>query len=197
MRMLALTFALLAPLVREVRPGVERRYRVEMVQNSGDRFSYRLRARVVETKVPKGGKGELKLDLRLTDYHATIGEQKVASPLVGGGEMGIEPTGLPSGLSIAGPQGPIWLPLLAFYLPALDEDGDVTVPKTDVSGLELAGKGSWKRPRLDLDTTLAFAEKTLGKLTIGTTLDKAGWPQKAEGSLVSADGTYHFTVERG
>lgn len=195
--MLALTFALVAPLVRDVRPGVERRYRVEVVQDSGDRYAYRLRARVVETKLPKGGKGELKLDLRLTDYRATIGEQKVSSPLVGGGEMGIEPTGLPSGLNIAGPQGPIWLPLLAFYLPALDEDGDVSVPKTDVSGLVLAGKGTWKRPRLDLDTTLAFGDRTLGKLTLATTLDKAGWPQKAEGSLVSADGTYRFAVERG
>lgn len=196
MRMFLPALVLAEPLVRDLKPGTERRYRVTVEQEAGDRYAYRLRAKIVTPKVPKGAKAEIRLDLRLTDYKATLGGQKVSARLVGGGEMALEANGLPSGLNVAGPQGPIWLPVLALYLPALDEDGDVAVPNTDLSGLTLAGKGTWKRPRLDLDTTLSFKDKALGKLTLGTELDKAGWPKKSEGKLVSADGTYRFTLER-
>lgn len=182
------------PPVRDLRPGLERKYRVSIVRAGGDEYAYRLRAKVAETKEPKGEKGALRLDLRLTDYRATVSERRVSQGLIGGGLMPLEPTGLPGGLSIVGPQGPIWLPLLSLYLPTQD---DFTVPKIDLGGVSLAGKGKiGEKGRIEIDGTISRDDRELGKLTLATSLDAKGWPLKAEGSLVSADGTYRFTLEK-
>lgn len=202
---LLLAFAVAqAPLARDVRAGVERKYRVAIDQEGGDHYAYRLRLRMVKPKVPKGmtpneGSAATRLDLRLTDYRATMDEQKVSAPFVGGGEMPLEGSGLPGGLNVTGPSGPVWLPLLAFYLPSGGKEGEFAIAKVAVGpGLDLAGKGTASRGggrlRLDLDAALVAEGQEMGKLTISTTLDGAGWPEKAEGKLVSADGTFRFTL---
>lgn len=198
------------PPAREMREGLERKYRITVEQEAGDRYAYRLRARMTApavAKLPKGmeppkgqaaPQGGLVLDLRLTDYRATIGEQTVTSALIGGGQMGMEPNGLPKGLNVTGPQGPVWLPLLAFYLPAPGDDGKFNVPATPVApGLDLVGNGTFAKGHYDLQGSLQSGGTSLGKLTISATLDASGWPTKAEGALVSEDGTYRFKVEKG
>ena len=198
-----------APPVRTMRAGLERKYRVTVVQEAGDRFEYRLRARVSapvapklpKIKLPKGASPPLEtllLDLRLADYRATVGERKISAPLIGGGQMDVAPNGLPVGLNVTGPLGPVWLPVLAFYLPASGEDGKFTVPSTPVApGLDLLGKGTIGKGRFDLEGTFQAGAATLARLTLATTLDREGWPVKAEGTLVSEDGTYRFTLARG
>ena len=196
-----LAFALpCAPLARDLRPGRERKYRVEVRQDAGDEFFYRLRLRMVETKVAKIGKSESRLDARLTDYRGTMDGQKVSARLIGGGQMAFETSGVPAGLSVVGPQGPVWLPLLALAFPG-GEEGDFDLPATDVgAGLRFVGHGTLARkdgqPRITLDASLSRAESALGKVTITTTLDGDGWPKRAEGTLVSADGTYRFLLAR-
>lgn len=205
-----------APAVkREMRIGLERRYRVRVEQEGGDEYAYRLRAKVVDpaakVKLPKSLPPGLKpdlpaerlvLELRLADYRATVEGQKVSAPLIGGGQMPVGPNGLPLGLSIAGPQGPVWLPLLALYLPADGAEGPFTVARVAVgNGLDLLGEGALAREKgvasVSLDARLATKEKEIAKLTLSTRLDAQGWPTKAEGTFVGDDGTYRFTLTRG
>ena len=144
---------------------------------------------------------ELKLDLRLTDYRATMQGQSLRAALVGGGEMAADPTGLPNGLNVTGPQGPVWLPLLLFYFPG-GEDGPFDVARTPVgAGLDLAGKGTLAtkggRARVAIEATLVASGRSYGTLTLEVALDREGWPERGEGKLVSADGTTGFTLARG
>ena len=152
---------------------------------------------MTETKVPKGQRGEPRFDVRLTDYRATSGGHTVSMRSMGGGEMTVEPTGLPGGLNVSGPQGPVWLPLVSFYLPG--EQSEFEVTRIDLGGgLSMVGKGKrGEKSSFDVATVLSREGKELGKLTFGATLDGQGWPTKAEGTLVSADGTMRFTVEKG
>ena len=102
-------FAAQNPVKREIRAGLERKYRVEVVQDAGDRVSYRLRTKIVDpaanTKkgrrnAPKGTKAEppvpLVLELRLTDYRATLDGQKVSAATVGGGKLPMGRTACPA-----------------------------------------------------------------------------------------------------
>ena len=195
-----------APFVRESRPGTERKYRVKMEQDGGDRFEYRLRAKVVRPKVPKGavldkeGKETRLLELRLGDYRATIAGQKVSAASMGGGQMPLEETGLPGGLDVTGPSGPVWLPLLALYFPGVRE-GEFTMPRIAVgSGYSLSGGGKASldggKVRIDVEGTFSSGDQTTGKLTLSTTLDRAGWPERSEGTFVGRDGTYRFTLSK-
>ena len=180
------------PPVRDLRPGLERKYRVT-VTHLEDRSSYRLAVRVVEAKSDKGKKGELSLDLRLTDYRAVIDGRKASTRTLGGGPMALTANGLPGELSIAGPQGPIWLPLLSLYLPSA---GEFDVPKVDVGGgIAMTGRGRYGKTA-EIDAVLTRQGEEIGKVALATTLDPQGWPLKAEGSLVSAEGTYAFTLQR-
>ena len=193
--------------MRVYRPGLERRYRVAVEQDAGDRYGYQLRLRMVLPKTPKLPKGAtappakdvaLKLEMRLTDYRATVSEQKVSAPSLGGGETAVEPNGLPNALSLAGPSGPIWMPLLCLYLPA-DDDKAFDFEKIDVgSGLAFSGKGTLSRGdggvRIDSEGTFSSGEREMGRLTMRTILDREGWPMSAEGKLVNGDGTYRFTL---
>ncbi len=193
------------PFVREMRADLERKYRVEVTQEAGDRYEYRLRMRVVTPKLPAGAKiganTDLRLEVRLTDYRATMEGHKVSANMIGGGEMTVDPTGLPNGVNVTGPQGPVWLPVLSFYFPGGDE-GPSDIFRVPVGGrLEMGGKGAFSRvkgaARMELETSLAASGHTFGKLTISTKLDREGWPERATGTFVSADGTYHFKLERG
>lgn len=188
----------LAPIVRDLRAGLERRYRVEVARDGGDRFSYRLRIKVTKTKVPKGSTAEPRLDVRLTDYRSVVGGHTIKMGLAGGGLMPVEPSGLPGGFSIAGPQGPTWLPLLSLYVPGGEEDGEFPVLPVEVGGgLKFSGKGTRAKERFDVAAEMTREGKSLGTLTFGASLDRQGWPTKADGTLVSADGTTRFTLERG
>lgn len=203
------------PLKREIRAGLERKYRVEVVQEAGDQVAYRLRTKIVDPKartktsrrnVPKGTKAEppgpFVLELRLTDYRATLDGQKVSAATIGGGQLPIGANGLPSGLNVTGTQGPMWLPILAFYFPDDGAEGAFVIVPTPVGqGLELVGSGTLNverdRRTIKLDASLATGDKKFAKLTMTTTVDGAGWPEKAEGTFVSEDGTYRITLVRG
>ena len=189
---------------REMRVGLERKYRVSVEQEAGDRYAYRLRVRVIKPTLPKieGSKTpdpSLRLEIRLTDYRATLNEQGVSAPFIGGGEMEIDPTGLPHGIDVTGLLGPVWLPVLSFYRPV--EEGAFDVSHVSVgSGLELVGKGVLAKkegkPMIDLNARLTAGAREFGKLNLSTRLDGGGWPERAEGTFISADGTYHLKLER-
>lgn len=203
MPFLTLAPALDGPLlVRTLKPGLERRYRAHVKSESGDEYAVRIGAKVVSSKAPLAKGSPIRLELRFTDYRATIDEQKLNSRSVGGGQLEIGPSDLPAGLVVAGPQGPIWLPLVSLYLPDLEKEGDFSITPTSVGGsLQLEGKGTLAKRSghvtVHLDGALTNATKKLGTLTVDTTFDGQGWPEQAEGTMVSADGTYHFTLKRG
>lgn len=209
---MTLIAAMQEPLVREMRVGLERKYRVSVQQEAGDQYGYRLKVLVVKPESAKLGAapklpqtpaippGELHLELRLTDYRATTVGQTVSSPFIGGGEMTVEPTGLPKGLNVTGPQGPVWLPLLSFYFPA--GEGAFEIARIPVGGgLEMTGKGTLSKAKgaaqVEIAASFVAGDRTIGKLTISTRLDGSNWPDKASGTFVSEDGTYHFTLARG
>lgn len=172
-------------------------------EDNGNMFRYRLNLKVVTPKTETGKPTETKLELKLSDYRATVSEQTISLRTVGGGMLDVAPTGLPLGLEIVGPQGPIWLPMLAFYYPDTAEDGDFSVAKTQVgSGIDLIGTGTLshpdkKKPALSFEMSLIRGQQVMGKVSLTTTLDDKGWPQKVDGTLKSADGTYHFTLQPG
>jgi hypothetical protein len=199
--LLASTLQDAAP-VRDLRPGVEHRYRAKIEVGSGDRFSYRITFKIVGAKAGPAEAVEPKLEMKLSDYRATVQGHEVKNAKMGGGVLSLGAIGLPTGLDISGPQGPFWLPLIALYLPDAKEEGDYPIGKALVGpGLSLEGKSTLsrkdKKASVTLDASVVRDAKPLGKLTVATLLDSNGWPRKAEGTLVSADGTYRFTLERG
>lgn len=185
-----------AALVRDLRPRVERRYRVKVDSDMGTGFAYRIAFKVV------GGKAaESNLEMKLSDYRATFEGHEIKNAKLGAGVLGITAFGLPTGLDISGPQGPFWIPLLSLYFPDTKEDGESPLEKTTVgTGLSLEGKAMLSRKdgkaTVVVDGSIVRQSKPLGKLTVTTLLNSDGWPRKSEGTLVSADGTYHFTLDR-
>lgn len=185
--------------VRDLHNGLTRNFRVNVEQDSGDEFSYRLGMKVVMPKSPLGKEAEATLELKLTNYKATVNGQNVSVGKIGGGVLQLGSTGLPLGLEIAGSQGPVWLPMLAFYYPGAKEDGDFTVERTQVgTGIFVIGTGTLSHPSgkatISFDMSLLRGDAPLGKVTISASLDDKGWPCKGEGTLKSADGTYRFTL---
>ena len=185
-----------AALVRDLKPRVEHRYRVKVDSDMGTGFAYRIAFKVV------GGKAaESNLEMKLSDYRATFEGHEVKNAKLGAGVLGIGALGLPSGLDISGPQGPFWISLLSLYLPDLKEDGDAPIDKSSVGkGLSLEGKATLShkdgKATVAIDGSIVREGKSLGKLTVSTKINSDGWPRKSEGTLVSADGTYHFTLDR-
>ena len=195
--MVGLLLVLAAPPARNLSTGLERRYRVSVVREGGDEFRYRLQTKVAPQKTATGKD----LELTLTDYQGVVDGRKIHVGRLGGGLLPIAATGMPSGLNVTGPQGPMWLPLVAFYLPGITQEGPFDLPDVGLDGgLVLGGKGEYaeKKTRMVvLTATLSRSEKPLGTLAVATTIDDAGWPQKSEGTLVSADGTTRFTLAKG
>jgi hypothetical protein len=184
---------------RELRNGLSRNYRVSVEQESGDHFGYRLGMKVLMPKAARDKVAETSIEVKLTNYKASVGGRAVSVTKMGGGLLQIASTGLPLGLEIAGTQGPIWLPLLAFYYPATDKDGDFLVDRTQVgTGTFVTGTGTLSHPggkaTLSFEMSLLRGETPLGKVSLSATLDDQGWPKKAEGVLKSEDGTYQFTL---
>ena len=173
-------------------------------QDAGDRYAYRLRLRIVRPKSPKPIKGEappeeqpLKIEMRLTDYRATLSGQKVSAGMIGGGETPYGTNGLPGALNMAGPSGPIWIPLLSLYLPP--EEGGFKIPAFEVgTGMTFTGEGTAVRKdgalTIEMEGGFLSDGRELGRMTMKTLLDREGWPASAEGELVNGDGTYRFTL---
>ena len=187
--------------LRTVRAGTERRYRVKVQIEGREGFSYRRGLKVVGGKLAEKA-AEPRLEMKLTDYRATLEGRAVKTAKLGGGVLGLPAEGLPEGIDVSGPQGPFWLPLLAFYLPGGKEDGESLIAKNTIGpNLSLDGKATLshkdRRVAVALDASILREGKDLGKLTLSAELDREGWPTKAGGTLISADGTYHFTLERG
>ncbi len=192
------TPALKAP-ARDLHNGLTRNYRVTIEQDGGDEFSYRLGMKIVVPKSPIGKDVETKLELKLTNYKATVSGQQVSVGKMGGGVLELGSTGLPLGLEIAGPQGPVWLPMLAFYYPSAHEDGDFLIDRIQVgTGIFMTGTGTLSHPggkaAISFEMSLLRGDAPLGKVLLSASLDDKGWPRKAEGTLKSADGTYRFTL---
>ncbi|RYG21297.1 hypothetical protein EON82_19080 [bacterium] len=189
-----------APL-RDLRAGPERRYRVRVEIEGRESFTYRLGLKIVGGKLAAKS-AEPRLEIKLTDYRANVEGREAKTAKLGGGVLGLPTAGLPEGIDISGPQGPFWLPLLSLYLPDGPEDGDSPIVKNVIGpNLRLEGKATFARKdgkgSVALDASIFREGRPLGKFATTTSLDRDGWPRKAEGTLVSADGTYRFTLERG
>lgn len=187
--------------VRDLRPGVEHRYRVKIEAGAESRYSYRIALKVTGVKAAVQKETEPKLEMKLSDYQASVGGHEVKNAKMGGGVLNLGAIGLPSGLDISGPQGPFWLPLLSLYLPDAKEDGEYPIGTANIGpGISLEGRTVLshkdKKATVTIDASVVRESKLLGKLTLTTQLGPDGWPRKAEGTLVSADGTHHFTLER-
>lgn len=192
-----------SPLLRDLRAGFERSYRVHVEPDGGVPFDYRLTTKCEPLK--KGGKAvpdRRQLSIRLSDYRTTADGHTLRTPKLGGGEMPIEATGIPGGLNISGPMGRIWLPLLAWALPDEAEVGkEFTFPPAALdSGMSFGGTGlrhekERGRTLVDFHGVVLRDGKSIGKLEMTIWVDGKGWPSEATGSLVSADGTTQFTLK--
>jgi len=183
---------------RELRNGLSRNYRVTIEQENGDHFGYRLGMKVVMPKAADKA-AVTSLEVKLTNYKASVSGQTVALAKMGGGLLQIGTSGIPLDLEIGGAQGQVWLPMLAFYYPAIDKDGDFPVDRTQVgTGVFVTGTGTLSHPggkaTLSFEMSLLRGETPLGKVSLSATLDDKGWPKKAEGTLKSEGGTYRFTL---
>ena len=191
------------PLVRTYRSGLERVYHVSVEQDAGNRYAYRLRLRIVRPKTTQGETpsetSHAKLEMRLTDYRASLSGLKVKAATIGGGATAFESNGLPEALNVGGPTGPIWFPLLSLYLPS--EKGEFKIPPLDVgTGLTFTGEGTAVRKdgTVTITTEGGFLldGREMGRLGMTTVLDSEGWPTRAEGKLENGDGVYRFTVAK-
>lgn len=197
--LLALSAVQLPDLIRDLSPGLRRAYRISIVQAGGDQFHYRLETKVASIKPVGDKKPESQLEIRLRDYRSSHEGREVKSRSLGGGTLPFGPGGLPVGFDITGPQGPLWLPMLAFYFPG-GKEGESSVPVLNVGGgLNATGRTTTRRTvkSLNVELTLAFSRegKELSKVTQTVECDSQGWPRKGEGTLTSLDGTYRWTVE--
>lgn len=190
-------------LARDLRVGFERSYRVHVEPDNGAPFDYRLSTKCEPLK--KGDKAvpdRRQLSISLGDYRTRANDRTVHTAKLGAGVLPIEATGLPEGLNISGPMGRIWLPLLAWALPANAEaEKEFTFnPMALDSGLSFGGTGvvhkaEHNRIPMDFHGSILRDGKPIGKLEMTIELDAKAWPLKANGTLVSGDGTTEFTLK--
>ncbi len=192
-----------APLERTIAEGMKLRYSVTLdTEGDGGEAHYEFEMRLTLKKEKKEDP-EPKVKMLLTNLVAKFGEVTKRSGNFGAGTLEIGKKGLPKGMSILGPQGMYFMPLLAFYIPTeeLKADSPVTASGVDL-GEKLVAKVTCtktaKPGAFDLDYRLGDdTAAATGKIKCSVVLNpKDSWPSTGEGSYSAQDGKMTFSLKR-
>jgi hypothetical protein len=147
------------------------------------------------TEVKPNSTTSSKLDLKIGNYVLHAAEHVIRKKLVGAGKLSLGELGLPGALMDSMSDTHFWYPLLCLYLPEEIKDGAFPVDQPLGTRVEMRGSGTFKGNEFTIEGTLDSGTDSVAKYKISWSVDRQGWPRRAEGEVTDSTGTIQFKLK--